>query len=68
VLSGEHNGSLWPYYRISRPEQILFLPSSSSIVLTRLSGPVISLKKVKVKLSQCLTKHYATKACEGMDV
>jgi hypothetical protein len=28
-----------PYYRISRPEPLLFLPSSSSIVHTRLSGP-----------------------------
>jgi hypothetical protein len=31
-----------PYGRIlgfSRPEPLLFLPSSSSIVLTRLSGP-----------------------------
>jgi hypothetical protein len=30
---------LRPYSRISRQEQLLFLPSSSSIVLTRLSGP-----------------------------
>jgi hypothetical protein len=28
-----------PYFRFSRPEQILSLPSSSSVVLTRLSGP-----------------------------
>jgi hypothetical protein len=27
------------YSRFPRPEQLLFLPSSSSIVLTRLSGP-----------------------------
>jgi hypothetical protein len=30
---------LRPYSRFSRPEPQLFLPSSSSIVLTRLSGP-----------------------------
>jgi hypothetical protein len=29
----------YPYSRISRPEPLLFLPSSSSVVLTRLSGP-----------------------------
>jgi hypothetical protein len=28
-----------PYSRISRPELLLFFPSSSSVVLTRLSGP-----------------------------
>jgi hypothetical protein len=33
------NGSLWPYSRISRLEPLLFLSSSSSTVLTRLSGP-----------------------------
>jgi hypothetical protein len=30
---------LRPYSRFSRPEPLLFLSSSSSIVLTRLSGP-----------------------------
>jgi hypothetical protein len=30
---------LRPYSRISRPEPLLFLPSSSSVVLTRLGGP-----------------------------
>jgi hypothetical protein len=28
-----------PYSRFSRPEPLLFLPTSSSVVLTRLSGP-----------------------------
>jgi hypothetical protein len=37
--SGQRNGSPWPYSRFSRPEPLIFLPSSSSIVLTRLSGP-----------------------------
>jgi hypothetical protein len=37
----ERNGSLWPYSRFSRPEPLLILPSSFSVVLTRLSGPVL---------------------------
>jgi hypothetical protein len=36
---GQRNGSPQTYSRFSRPEPLLFLPSSSSIVLTRLSGP-----------------------------
>jgi hypothetical protein len=39
VSRGQRGGSIQPYSRFSRPEQILSLPSSSSIVLTRLSGP-----------------------------
>jgi hypothetical protein len=39
VSRGQCNGSPRPYSRFSRPEPLLFLPSSSSIVLTRLSGP-----------------------------
>jgi hypothetical protein len=35
----QRDGSLRPYFRISRPEPLLFLSSSSSVVLTRLSGP-----------------------------
>jgi hypothetical protein len=35
----QRNGSLRPYSQISRSEPLLFLSSSSSIVLTRLSGP-----------------------------
>jgi hypothetical protein len=31
--------SLRPYSRLSRPDPLLFIPSSSSVVLTRLSGP-----------------------------
>jgi hypothetical protein len=37
---GQHDGSPRSYSRISRPEALLFLPSSSSILLTRLSGPL----------------------------
>jgi hypothetical protein len=36
---GQRNGSLQPYSCLSRTEPLLSLPSSSSIVLTRLSGP-----------------------------
>jgi hypothetical protein len=39
VLLGQRGGSLGPYSRFSRPEPLIFLPSSSSIVLRRLSGP-----------------------------
>jgi hypothetical protein len=39
VSSSERDGSLRPYSRISRPEPLIFLPTSSSVVLTRLSGP-----------------------------
>jgi hypothetical protein len=39
VSHGQRDGSLRPYSRVSRPEPLLFLPSSSSVVLTRLSGP-----------------------------
>jgi hypothetical protein len=38
VPRDQRDGSLMPYSQISRPEPLLFLPSSSSVVLTRLSG------------------------------
>jgi hypothetical protein len=38
VQRGQRHESLRPYSRFSRPEPLLFLPSSSSIVLTRLGG------------------------------
>jgi hypothetical protein len=38
VPCGQHDGSLRPYSRISRPAPLIFLSRSSSIVLTRLSG------------------------------
>jgi hypothetical protein len=37
-IGGQRDWSLRPYSRLSRPEPLLFLPSSSSIILTRLSG------------------------------
>jgi hypothetical protein len=40
VLCGKHNGSLQPYSRNSRAEELLLLPSSSSVVLTKLSAPI----------------------------
>jgi hypothetical protein len=39
VPRGQRGKSLRPCSRLSRPEPLLFLPSSSSVVLTRLSGP-----------------------------
>jgi hypothetical protein len=39
VLHGQRDGSVRQYSRLSRPEPLLFLSSSPSIVLTRLSGP-----------------------------
>jgi hypothetical protein len=39
VSRGQRGGSLRPYSRLSRPEPLFFLPSSSSVVLTGLSGP-----------------------------
>jgi hypothetical protein len=38
VSRSQHDWSLLLYLRLSRPEPLLFLPSSSSVVLTRLSG------------------------------
>jgi hypothetical protein len=40
VICRRSNGSLRPYYRFSRPEQLLFHSSSSSVVFSRLSDPV----------------------------
>jgi hypothetical protein len=39
ISRDQRGGYLLPYSRFSRPEPLSFLPSSSSIVLTRLSGP-----------------------------
>jgi hypothetical protein len=39
VPRGQRDWSLRPYSRFSRPEPLPFLSSSSSVVLTRLSGP-----------------------------
>jgi hypothetical protein len=39
VPRGQRDGSLLSYSRLSRPEPLLSLSSSSSVVLTRLSGP-----------------------------
>jgi hypothetical protein len=40
VSRGQCDGSLRLYSQVSRPEPLLLLPSSSSVVLTRPSGPV----------------------------
>jgi hypothetical protein len=39
VPLGQRDRNLRPYSRLSTLEPLLYLPSSSSIVLTRLSGP-----------------------------
>jgi hypothetical protein len=39
VSRGQRGATLRPYSRFPRSEPLLFLPSSSSVVLTRLSGP-----------------------------
>jgi hypothetical protein len=39
VSCGQRDRFPRPYSRLSIPEPLLFLPSSSSVVLTRLSGP-----------------------------
>jgi hypothetical protein len=39
VPCGQRDGSLRLFSPLSRQEPLLFLPSSSSVVLTRLSGP-----------------------------
>jgi hypothetical protein len=39
VPRGQRDESLRPYSWLSRPEPLLFLPSSTSVALTRLSGP-----------------------------
>jgi hypothetical protein len=41
VQCGQRDGFLQPYSRLSRSKLLLFLPRSSSIVLTRLSGPAV---------------------------
>jgi sulfatase maturation enzyme AslB (radical SAM superfamily) len=78
MLRGQRDGSVRPYSRLSRPEPLLFLPSSLSIVLTRLSEPrsrpttsqincvLKSLKNCKL----CLLLHYCENKCQkhGYDV
>jgi hypothetical protein len=39
VPRGQRDDSQRPYFRVSRPQPLLFLPSSSSVALTMLSGP-----------------------------
>jgi hypothetical protein len=53
VSRGQRNGSPLPYSWFSRPEPLLFLPSSSSIALTRLSGPHF-IRTTSQKIWKCL--------------
>jgi hypothetical protein len=48
----------WPYSRFYRLEPLLFLPSSSSIVLTMLSGPRSRHATSRQKLFKQYMKHY----------
>jgi hypothetical protein len=43
VPRGQRDGSLWPYSRISRPEPLLFHPTSSSVVLTRTGSNIFRI-------------------------
>jgi hypothetical protein len=43
VSRGQRNGSLRQYSRVSRPEPLLFLSSSSSVVLYRPPRPVTGI-------------------------
>jgi hypothetical protein len=56
VPHGQRDGSLRPYSLFSRPEQLLSLPSNSSIVFTRLSGPrsrPTTSQKICYKTKRC---------------
>jgi hypothetical protein len=48
VSRDQRDGSLRPYSRFSRPEPLLFLPSSSSVVLARLSGARDDVNELKI--------------------
>jgi hypothetical protein len=52
VPLGQRDGSLRQYSLLSKPEQLHFLSSGSSIVLTKLSGPryIYINKNVTVRL------------------
>jgi hypothetical protein len=43
VSRGQRDGFILPYSRFSRPEPLFFLPSTSSVLLARLSGLVPDL-------------------------
>jgi hypothetical protein len=58
VPRGQRNGPLRPYSRISRPEPLLFLPSRSSIVLTRLWAPNLAQIMFNEVLWRCYSHFY----------
>jgi hypothetical protein len=70
VSSGQCEGSPWPYSRFSILDSILFLASSSSVVLTRLSGPHYFSKNlvapgIEPRTSESVARnpdHYTTEA------
>jgi hypothetical protein len=62
VPRGERDESLWPYSRLSRPEPLLFLPSSSSVVLISLSGP-LSRPTTSLNIWQRRESHLDLRIC-----
>jgi hypothetical protein len=62
VSRGQCDGSLWPYSRFSRPELLLFLSRSYSIVFTRLSGPH-SRPTTSQKIWQCQESNLDLRIC-----
>jgi hypothetical protein len=58
VSRGQRNGSLRPYSWFSIPEPLHFLPSSSSIVLTSLSGPVPDPLKKRTSWPESVSELY----------
>jgi hypothetical protein len=59
----QRDGSLRPYSRFSRPEPLLFLSSSSSIVLTRLNAvpDPLHLRKCGSAANRARTSGYAAR-------
>jgi hypothetical protein len=56
---------LLPYSRFPIPELLLFLPSISSVVLTRLSGPHSRPTTQKIRLLGCLHPVACTRSGSG---
>jgi hypothetical protein len=52
----QRDGSLRPYPRFSRSEPLLFLPTSSSVVLMRLSGSHYFNQFIKIYFNSCMDR------------
>jgi hypothetical protein len=67
VSRGQHNGSVLPYSRLSRPGPLLFLPRCSSVALKRLSGTwFIYLTKIKISLRSLTGIHEMAFVCTSV--